>query len=84
MGNSRRDRLQIQLPEYQFIQERILRTLSLHEDSVSFERLTRAVAETMPPVIGLRLSDLRRYVRSVLFDLKMSGAIWGRGNYYGL
>ncbi|MGH9767406.1 MAG: ankyrin repeat domain-containing protein [Blastocatellia bacterium] len=73
----------MQLPECHFIQERILRTLSLHEDSISFERLTRAVAETMPSEIGLRLSDLRRCVKSVLFDLKMSGAIWRRRDYFG-
>ncbi len=84
MRNSRGDRLQIQLPEYQFILERIIRILSLHEDSISFERLTRAVAQTMPPEYELSMRSLRRQMRSVLFDLKMSRAICCRGDSYGL
>src|SRR5262245_34146552 len=84
MGKSRRARLQAQLPEYHFIQERILHILSLHEDGISIERLTRAVAQTMLPEFGLCMRGLRRQVSSGLFDLKMSGAICCRGDSYCL
>src|SRR5215475_15307432 len=84
MGNSRRARLQIQLPEYQFVRERILRILSLYEYSVPSEWLISAVAQTLRPEFTICMRDLRRHVKSVLFDLKMSGAVWGRGDTYGL
>src|SRR5215470_2294951 len=84
MGNKRRIHSRMQLPEYQFIQERILRILSLYENSVPSEWLISAVAQTLPPEFNICKRDLRRNVKSVLFDLKMSGAIWGCGDSYGL
>jgi hypothetical protein len=75
MPNKKEPKFEVQSPEYDFIKERIIRVLSLHEDSISIERLIRAVAQTTPPEFAARLSDLRFYVRSALFDLKMGGTV---------
>src|SRR5436190_16834526 len=70
----------IQLPDYDFIQERTLHVLSLHAHGLLIESLVRGVAQTLPPEFGKHIKELRGCVRQILYDLKIRGEVESDGN----
>jgi len=74
----------LELPDLHFIQERIMRILSFHEDGISAESLANRVAQTMPPEFSGHMRELRQYVKQVLFDLKLSGGVEAKWNSISL